>query len=189
MKGSVIMPLPKENTHTIDDIYNLPEGTRAELIDGQIYMMAPPSTMHQRILRKLISKVDSYISAKHGECEVFPAPFAVALLGEDNEKNHVEPDISVICDPNKITAKGCNGAPDFIIEIVSPGNPEHDYITKLSLYKAAGVREYWIVDPRNSTITTYYFEGGIFAQHYTFTDTVKVNIYDDLMIDFSELGI
>lgn len=183
------MALPKEKTYTIDDIYALPDGTRAELIDGQIYYMTPPSTIHQRILRKLVSKIDSYISNKRGDCEVFPAPFAVSLFGEDIRENHVEPDLSIICDPNKITNKGCNGAPDWIIEIVSPSNPSHDYVTKLYLYKTTGVREYWIIDPRNQTITVYFFEKEILAQHFTFADIVKVNIYDDFSIDFSQLDL
>lgn len=81
------------------------------------------------------------------------------------------------------------GAPDWIIEIVSPKNPEYDYITKLVKYKAPGVREYWIVDPRNETVKVYFLEGSIFAQNYTFAEAVPVNIYDDFSIDFSKLDI
>lgn len=183
------MPLPPERTYTIEDIYALPEGERAELIDGKIYYMTPPSTSHQRFVRELTITINSYISSKHGDCEVFPAPFAVALLREDNNKNHVEPDITVICNPTKITDKGCSGAPDWILEIVSPSNPSHDYVTKLGLYKAAGVREYWIIDLKTQTITVYFFEGDIFAQHYTFSESVKVNIYNDLSIDFLQMAI
>ena len=111
------MPLPKEHT-TVEDIYNLPEGQRAELIDGQIHYMAPPSRSHQRIAGKLYTSISNYIDAKAGPCEPYIAPFAVFL--NENDKNYVEPDISVICDPNKLTDRGCNGAPDWIIEIVSP---------------------------------------------------------------------
>uniref|UniRef100_UPI0037539F4F Uma2 family endonuclease n=1 Tax=Robinsoniella sp. TaxID=2496533 RepID=UPI0037539F4F len=89
------MPLPKEQLYTIDDIYNLPEGTRAELIDGQIYYMAPPSRQHQRIISKLNQSIANYIDSNKGPCEVYPAPFAV-FLNADNT-NYVEPDISVIC--------------------------------------------------------------------------------------------
>lgn len=181
------MPLPNEKTYTIDDIYKLPERERAELIDGHIYYMAPPNRAHQKILMYISTTINNYITQKKGSCEVYPAPFAVFLTNDDT--NYVEPDISIICDKNKLDDKGCNGAPDFIIEIVSPGNPEHDYITKLGKYKASGVREYWIVDPRTQTITVYFFEAGIFAQHYDFTNIVKVNIYDDLFIDFSKLNI
>ena len=181
------MPLPQENIYTIEDIYALPEGTRAELIDGQIYYMAPPSRKHQDIAGILYRKIADYIDSKGGSCKTYIAPFAVFL--SENDKNYVEPDISVICDRNKLNDRGCVGAPDWIIEIVSPSNPENDYITKLSLYKSAGVREYWIVDPRTETIKIYFFEGGIFAQNYIFTDTVKANIYNDLYIDFSKLNI
>lgn len=181
------MPLPEEKNYTVDDIYKLPDGERAELIDGQIYFMAPPSRIHQKILMYISAAISNYIARKDGSCEVYPAPFAVFLNKDDT--NYVEPDISVICDKAKLDARGCNGAPDFIIEIVSPGNPEHDYITKLGKYKAAGVREYWIVDSRNDAVTVYFFEGDIFARHYNFTDAIKVNIYDDLSIDFSHLDI
>ena len=181
------MALPQEKTYTIEDIYNLPEGTRAELIDGQIYYMAPPSKMHQEILGALYRKIADYIDAKKGDCKIYFAPFAVFLNKDD--ANYVEPDLSVICDPSKLDDKGCHGAPDWIIEIVSPGNPEHDYITKLGKYKTAGVREYWIVDPRRESITVYFFEGDVWAEHYRFSDAVPANIYDDLTIDFHLLSL
>ena len=107
--------------------------------------MAPPSTTHQRICGRLHQAIANYIDSNDGNCEVFSAPFAV-FLNEDN-KTYVEPDISVICEPDKLTERGCTSAPDWIIEIISPGNPEYDYVRKLNLYLDAGVREYWIVDP------------------------------------------
>ncbi|MDO4337003.1 MAG: Uma2 family endonuclease [Eubacteriales bacterium] len=181
------MALPKERIYTIEDIYNLPEGTRAELIDGQIYYMAPPSRQHQKIIGELYTNINNYIRGNKGTCEAYTTPFAVYL--NENSDTYIEPDISVICDKGKLDDKGCKGSPDLIIEVVSPGNPEHDYITKLGMYRAAGVREYWIVDPRNQTTKVYFFEAGIFAQNYTFSDTIKVNIYSDLSIDFSQLNI
>jgi len=181
------MALSEEKVYTLDDIFELPEGVRAELIDGQIYYMAPPSTTHQRILNYLSTEINLYIRSNNGNCEVFPAPFAV-FLNEDS-KTYVEPDISVICDKDKIDDKGCHGAPDWIIEIVSPGNPSHDYITKLGLYKSAGVREYWIVNPKTKAITVYFFESEIFAEKYSFQDKIKVNIHDNLSIDFSQINI
>jgi len=181
------MPLPQDQTYTINDIYTLPDGERAELINGRIYYMAPPSTKHQRILSFLHLNVADFIRKNNGSCEVFPAPFAVFLNKDDT--TYVEPDISVICDSDKINDKGCNGAPDWIIEIVSPGSQSHDYVRKLNLYMASGVREYWIVDPSTQAVTVYQFESSVFAQHYTFTDTIKVGIYNDLYIDFSQLNI
>ena len=185
MKGSVTMPLPKDRLYTIDDIYNTPDGTRAELIDGQMYMMAPPSTMHQRLVMKISYSIQEYINKNDGPCEVFPAPFAVFL--NDDEKTYVEPDISVICDKNKIDDRGCAGAPDWIIEIVSPGSKRMDYYTKLALYRAAGVREYWIVDSLRKTILIYDMEHDDGPVLYSFTDKIKVNIYDNLYINFMDI--
>ena len=95
--------LRNEEIYTIDDIYALPDGKRAELIDGKIYYMAPPNTKHQTLVMDLSYQIKDYINRNHGECSVFPAPFAVFL--NENDKNYVEPDISVICDKNKITDK------------------------------------------------------------------------------------
>lgn len=121
--------LRQEKAYTIDDIYSLPDGERAELIDGKIYYMALPNTKHQRLVHFFDREIGNYIQNNNGECEVLPAPFAV-FLNED-EINYVEPDISVICDRDKITDKGCNGAPDWIIEIVSPGNKPMDFSIKV----------------------------------------------------------
>lgn len=187
VKGCVTMPLPQQNKeYTIDDIYALPDGQRAELIDGQMYMMAPPTRRHQQILLSLSRKIADYIDKKGGSCEVDIAPFAVFLNADD--KNYVEPDISVICSPDKLTDKGCTGAPDWIIEIVSPGSRRTDYYTKLFKYRTAGVREYWIVDPEKNRIMVYSFESDDTAE-YTFSESVKAGIYDDLQIDFSSIDI
>ena len=97
----------------------------------------------------------------------------------------VQPDLMIICNKDKLDGKRCNGAPDFIIEIVSPGNPADDYIRKLYYYKNAGVREYWIVDPRRKNVTVNYFEGNMFSVPYSFDSVIKVNIYEDLLINRS----
>lgn len=185
------MPLPREQIYTIDDIYNLPEGERAELLDGNIYYMAPPSTTHQRILSFLHLEIGNYIRNNNGSCEVFPAPFAVFLHIEDekNNTNYVEPDITVICDANKLDGKGCHGAPDWIIEIVSPSSRQMDYYKKLALYQGAGVREYWIVDPAKEIIVVYDFPNEAPPTIYHLTDSIKVNIYENFFIDFSQLKI
>jgi Uma2 family endonuclease len=176
------MELPKENSYTIKDIYALPEGERAELIDGQIYYMAAPSRNHQRISHFLDKTIGNYIDSKDGSCEVYHAPFAVFLNKDD--KNYVEPDISVICDTDKLDDKGCQGAPDWIIEIVSQSSQKMDYMIKLFKYRTAGVREYWIVDPLDNTVVVYDFENDNMNK-YTFANKIKVGIYDDLEIDFS----
>ena len=104
---------------------------------------------------ELSATLRDYIKKNNGSCKVYPAPFAVFLNQDDH--NYVEPDISVICDPNRINEKGCNGAPDFIMEIVSPSSQRMDYLTKLFKYRTAGVREYWIVNPMKQTVQTYFF--------------------------------
>lgn len=178
------MSLPQENIYTIDDIYALPEGKRAELIDGQMYMMAPPSRAHQKVLSELHYQIADFIKRKQGNCEVYPAPFAVYL--DETTQTYVEPDISVICDKNKLNDKGCKGAPDWVIEIVSPSSRRMDYSTKLFKYRSAGVREYWLVDPDKNRIMVWNFEHEDTGD-YTFSDSVKAGIYDDLSIDFSAM--
>ncbi len=172
--------------YTIEDIYALPEGQRAELIDGQMYMMAAPSRTHQRICLALLREIADYIDKKGGACEVDMAPFAVFLNADD--KTYVEPDISVICDKEKLNDKGCNGAPDWIIEIVSTGSRQMDYYRKLFKYHMTGVREYWIVDEQKDCVTVYNFENEDIKE-YSFSDTVKAGIYDDFEIDFSKINI
>ena len=179
------MPFIQPKTYTIQDIYALPEGKRAELIDGQIYDMAPPSMMHQRISFALSRRIADYIDSNNGDCEVFPAPFAVFLNADDTL--YVEPDLSVICDKTKITEQGCNGAPDWIIEIVSPSSTRMDYFVKLFKYRTAGVREYWIVNPMKQTVQTYSFTGIEDSNQYSFTDNIPVQIYPDLEIRIADL--
>ncbi|MCD7904696.1 MAG: Uma2 family endonuclease [Clostridiales bacterium] len=177
----------KQNVYTEKDYYALPEDVRAELIEGEfIYNLAAPSRIHQKFVRFLIHKIQTYIDYKGGSCEVYPAPFSVRISNDDTTV--VEPDISVICDPNKLTDAGCDGAPDWIIEIASPSNFRNDYVRKLNLYKQARVREYWIVDPEEKNIIVYYLKNREYiVETYTFEDKIKVNIYDDLYIDISEL--
>lgn len=179
------MPLPKSNNYTVEDIYALPDGQRAELIDGQIYDMAPPSYLHQKLVMELSATIRDYIKSHGGSCEVLPAPFAVFLNQDDH--NYVEPDISVICDPNRINDRGYNGAPDFIIEIVSPSSQRMDYLTKLFKYRTAGVREYWIVNPMKESIQTYLFGDIEDFNQYSFDDEIPVGIYDDLKIRIADL--
>ena len=179
------MPLPKGTQYTTEFIYNLPEGERAELIDGQIYYMAPPSRGHQKLLGELHTIINNYIKSKGGLYEVYPAPFAV-FLNKDN-KTYVEPDISVICDKSKLDDKGCVGAPDWIIEIVSPSSIRHDYLTKAHFYETAKVREYWIVDIDKQRITVHNFENET-LEEYSFSDIVKAGIYEDLYINFRDIA-
>lgn len=183
------MLLSKPKVYTVDDYYKLPEDVRAELIEGNlIYNQAAPSRIHQTILMELAGTIREYIRSKGCSCKVFPAPFAVQL--KKDSPTIVEPDISVICDRTKLTTRGCSGAPDWIIEIVSPSNSSNDYILKLNLYANARVREYWIVDPSSEKVFVYHLEESDFSvETYTFQDSIPVHIYSDLWIDFNALEI
>ena len=140
--------------HTIQDIYSLPDGRRAELIDGRLYMMAAPDMLHQRISAYLHNEI------------------------------YLEPDISVICDEKKLTGRGCFGAPDWIIEIVSPSSRMMDYYKKLFLYRRAGVLEYWIADWDKNRLTVYDFRHET-VKEYAFSDAVTSSVLEGLVIDFS----
>ncbi len=176
---------PQPKSITLEQYETLPEDVRVEIFDGIVYDMASPSQEHQTISMELSTLLNNYFKGKNGSCRVFHAPFDVKL--SDTPLVIVQPDIMVVCDKNKLDGKRCNGAPDFIIEIVSPGNPADDYIRKPYYYKNTGVREYWIVDPRRKTVTVNYFEGDMLNIQYSFDSTIKVNIYQDLFIDFTEI--
>ncbi len=180
------MALAQERPYTIDDIYALPDGKRAELIDGRIYDMAPPNRKHQSLIGSLYFKIASYINAHNGSCKAYLSPFAVRLFADDY--TYVEPDISVICDPKKLDDRGCTGAQDWIIELISPSTKQMDYFTKLFHYRNAGVREYWIVDADKNRVVVYRFESET-TDDFTLQDVVPVGIYDDFSIDFSDIEI
>ncbi len=173
--------------YTIADIEALPEGERAELIDGELFRMDAPMTIHQDILVNLMFEIKIYIRKNKGKCRLYPAPFAVRIK-KDN-RNYVEPDISVICDRDKLDEKGCHGAPDWTIEIVSPSSKTMDYEQKVKLYREAGVREYWIVDAETEAVTVYDFEHDKEPVRYSFSDRIKAGIFEDLYLQLSEMEI
>lgn len=176
----------KIDYYTIDDIYNLPEGQRAELIDGELYMLATPNRIHQKLVMALSNSIFNYIQSKNGDCDIYTSPFAVFLNIDD--KIYLKPDISIICDKSKLTDEGCKGAPDWIIEIVSQSSIRMDYYIKLFKYRTAGVREYWIADSMKQRIMVYNFEYDT-VEEYSFSDKVKVGIYGDFAIDFAGIDI
>ena len=175
----------KIESYTIDDIYALPEGQRAELIDGQMYNMSPPGKTHQKISGNLFAEIHNYIRKKKGSCEIYAAPFAVFL--NDDERNYVEPDISVICDPGKLDEQGCHGAPDWVIEILSPGTVRIDCGIKLFKYRTAGVREYWIVNPVKGMVQVYSFGSEENSELFSFEDEISVGIFPNLNLRISDL--
>ena len=173
----------RSNVYTVDDIRALPEGERAELIDGDMVLMAPPATVHQRLSFDISFAIESHIRSKKGTCQVFPAPYGVFL----DDRNFLEPDISVICDLDKIKKDGCHGAPDWVIEVVSPSSQNMDYLVKLKKYIAFGVREYWIVDPGDESVTAYDLEHDRMAK-YTFHDVITGSLFPELTIRIDEIG-
>lgn len=169
--------------YTYDDILALPDGARAELIDGQIYYMASPSTVHQRILGNLYLDIALHFRKNNGSCEAFLSPFAVFL--NSDHSTYLEPDLVVICDKDKIKTDGCYGAPDWVIEILSPSSRSLDSGIKLFKYRTAGVREYWIVDPMKELVRIYHFHPNGKQQtydEYDFSDSIPNSIYKDLLI-------
>lgn len=173
------------NGYTVADIEALPEGQRAELFDGEMVMMASPTLTHQAILMWLSVEVFTKIRSKNGKCKAFAAPCGIYI--KDDDKNYVEPDLVVICDKNKLDNKGCHGAPDWIVEIVSPSSKRMDYYKKLNTYAEAGVREYWIIDPSRKTVIVYKMEQSDIPEIHTFSDVIKISVLEDFEIDFSGL--
>ena len=180
------MPALQPETISLLQYENLPEERRVEVFEGIIFDMASPSREHQLISMELSTTFNNYIRSKNGNCQIFSDPFDVLL--SRTPLTIVQPDLMIICNPSKLDRNRVNGAPDFIIEIVSPGNPSDDYIRKLYYYKKYGVREYWIVDPVRKTVTVNYFDKNQINIQYSFDAVIKVNIYDDLLIDFSEIN-
>ena len=185
------MALPAEDKrYTFADVLVWDEKDRIEIINGEAVMMAPPSVKHQRISGALFSQLYDYLKGK--KCEVFAAPFGVRLFEEEgdypeNVDTMVEPDLSVVCNPGKLDEYGCKGAPDLVIEILSPSTRRHDRMTKFNLYQRAGVKELWIVDPDTRDVQTFILEGGrYFVKGYgTAEDKLKVEVLEDCVIDLS----
>jgi len=173
--------------YTYADYVSWDTEDRYELIDGVAYLMSTPLVIHQRILRKLLVRFDIFLEGK--KCEVFCAPFGVRLFGRgDDDDTVVQPDILVICNQSKMDEKGGNGAPDLIIEILSPSNPRHDKVRKFNKYLQAGVREYWIVDPESKTVSVHILENGKYVtREYADTDTISVHVLEGCKINMPDV--
>jgi len=173
---------PKYNTYI--DLLKTDEDFRAELHDGEIVMMAPPLTIHQEVLTELFFQINSYLKGK--KCKVFPAPFGVRLFPQKNRSDDTvfEPDIVVICDPAKLDEHGCNGAPDFVIEVISPSTAKYDRVYKLRKYEKAGVREYWIIDPETESAQVFILENGRYVfSVYAKPEKAPVSVLEGCEID------
>lgn len=184
------MPLPARKRCTYADVLTWDESERIELIYGDPVMMSPPSRSHQEISGALFSKLYNYLLGK--KCNVYHAPFGVRLFEreEDNPFNvdtFVEPDLTVVCDPSKLDDAGCKGAPEMVVEILSPSTQRHDRLTKFNLYQRAGVQEYWIVDPVSRTVSVHLLEDGSYHSPavYTSDSSVPVSVLEDCTIDLT----
>lgn len=170
------MAIPENRKYTIEEFLAITEQSeeRMELINGEIVFQASPIAVHQDIVGMLCFAMVRYIEKNKGKCKPFVSPFDV-LLGE----HMVEPDFLVICDPSKQNGKRCVGAPDWVVEVTS-SDIQRDYVDKLIIYREAGVREYWIVNPQNKMVFVYFFEESLnTVSLYKWSDHIPVNIYKD----------
>ncbi|MDO4313144.1 MAG: Uma2 family endonuclease [Eubacteriales bacterium] len=176
----------KQGEYRVEDYYALPETCRVELIDGVIYNMAAPTNLHQAIITEIAVQLDTWMRRKKGKCMVMISPADVQL--DQDDKTMVQPDIYVVCDRNKMREKVLFGAPDFIVEILSPSGEKSDRIIKYNKYRKAGVREYWIVDPKKLRVAVYDTEHKAEPAIYTFEDKIPVHIFNgELKIDFEDI--
>ena len=194
MESRIGEPRPEaaaKDTYTYGDYAKWPDEERWELIDGVPYNMSPaPSRIHQKTLGELHKQIAVYLTGK--TCEVYIAPFDVRLpKGDESDERIdtvVQPDLVVVCDRKKLDERGCKGAPDLVVEVLSPQTAGKDMKIKLALYERVGVKEYWIVDPSNKTVQVYQMEAaGRYGRPgiYTDGDQLKVGLFTDLAIDLA----
>ena len=185
------LPAEKEEPHfTYADYkeWELDEGERFEIIDGEAYAMSAPSAEHQAILIALASQLYNFLDGK--PCEVYPAPYDVRLFYEEDESDDtvVQPDIVVVCDEKKRGDEGCRGAPDLVVEILSPSNSAIEMERKLNLYREAGIKEYWVVDPENKRVAVYCFlKGAVTYNTFKSSDSVPVTTLPGLVITLEKV--
>ena len=188
------MALPAEKErYTFADCLTWGVDERIEIVDGEAVMMAPPTTAHQLISGEMFRQLANYLEGK--KCRAIPAPFAVRLFEKDGDSPEdvdtmVEPDISVVCDSSRLDKHGCKGAPDMVVEILSPSTQRHDRLVKLGLYQRARVREYWIVNPEDQTVQVMLLDdGGVLQLHevYDRQSVAKVNVLDGCFIELSKV--
>jgi len=178
----------KQGEYTVDDLDFLPEEKRYEIIDGILIEMESPTTVHQLISGQIFIAIANFIKSNKGDCIPMLAPSDVQIGGYDDKKNILEPDFFIVCKKDKFTLKRVVGAPDFVLEVLSPSTRKKDMGIKAAKYEEAGVREYWIVDPDRKKIIVHIFgeEPDVFI--YSFRDKIPVGIYDGkCVVDFSQI--
>ena len=174
----------KQGEYTLEDYYALPDDVRVELINGVYYDMSAPTLLHQQLGGEIHRQIANHIMEHKGKCIPFIAPVDVQL--DQDEKTMVQPDVGILCDRDKRKDGIIFGAPEFLVEILSPSTRKKDMTLKLQKYADAGVREYWMVDIKKRTILTYFFEAEDYPVIYGFEDQIPVRIYDGaLSVDMS----
>ncbi len=176
-----------QGDYTLEDYYNFPEEQRVELIDGVIYDMSAPTLVHQAIAGKVYFLVSEYIKKKDGKCIPFMSPVDVCLDCDD--RTMVQPDLIILCDKNKLKRWGIMGVPEFVLEVISESSRKKDYTKKLQKYTDAGVKEYWIIDPKKKSLVVYDFINGDYPTNYLLTGKVGLALYNgELEIDLNEIA-
>ena len=182
-EGAAAYRAKRQGEYTLEDYYALPEDYRAELIDGALFKMEAPTPMHQLLVTELWGELRSYIRDKRGLCIPVASPVDVQLDRDD--KTMVQPDVLIVCDRGKIIRRCVYGAPEFIVEILSPSTKQKDSYIKLQKYMSAGVKEYWLVDPEKKRVVVYDFAHDEGPVIYGFDAKVPVGLFDgDCEIDF-----
>ena len=176
----------QQGEFTLEDYYEIPDDIRVELIDGVLYTMNSPTSVHQLIAGYIYGKVFQYVAEKKGKCLPMISPIDVQLDCDD--KTMVQPDVVIVCDRDKVIMRCVYGAPDFVVEVLSKSTKKKDSVVKLHKYMNAGVREYWMIDPHRKVVIVYNFESDIYPIIYGFNAKIPVGIWgENCVIDFNEI--
>lgn len=184
------MALPQERIYTYADLLDWDDGIRYELYNGRPLALSAPSNVHQEISMELASQIHGYLRGKR--CKIYAAPLDVRLFEQEGDRpadvdTVVQPDLMVVCDESKVDARGIHGAPDLVIEILSPSTWRHDCLIKYSLYQKAGVREYWIVDAEKQVVLVHTLEDGQYhaPRVYTAGDSVPAEVLEGCTVELA----
>jgi len=186
MNGS--LAVSKEKHYTYSDMLTWGDAVRYELVDGIAYAMTSPSAKHQRVLREIMGLLWSFLKGK--PCELFVAPSDVRLNAHQGDDTVFQPDLYVVCDKTKFHERGYLGAPDLVIEILSPSTARFDTIVKFQKYLEASVLEYWIVDPEGKTVDVFVLENDRYIRsEYGKNDTISSRVLNELELNLTEVFI